>query len=58
LDKIFELWNALPRPESSSWSIRADVVRKLDRGEPESEVHASGSAASDEAASGSEAAPF
>ena len=42
----------------TSWSIRADVVRKLDRGEPEPEVHASGSAASDEAASGSEDAPF
>jgi len=40
------------------WSIRADVVRKLDRGETEPEVHASGSAASDEAASGSEDAPF
>jgi single stranded DNA-binding protein len=42
----------------TSWSIRADVVRKLDRGEPEPEVNASGSAASDEAVSGSEAAPF
>ena len=41
----------------TSWSIRADVVRELDRGEPEPEVHA-GSSASDEAASGSEAAPF
>jgi len=42
----------------TSWSIRADVVRRLDRGEPEPEVHGSGSAASDEAASGSEAAPL
>jgi single stranded DNA-binding protein len=38
------------------WSIRADVVRKLDRGEPE--AVASGAPASDEAASGTEAAPF
>ena len=42
----------------TSWSIRADVVRKLDRGEPEPEVHASSSAASDEAANGSDASPF
>ena len=27
----------------TSWSIRADVVRKLDRGEPEPAVRASGS---------------
>ncbi len=27
----------------TSWSIRADVVRKLDRGEPEPEAAASGS---------------
>src|SRR6266480_5070922 len=31
------------------WCIRADVVRKLDRGEPEPETLASGSAASSEA---------
>jgi single-strand DNA-binding protein len=42
----------------TSWSIRADVVRKLDRGEPEPEVHASSSDASDEAANGSDASPF
>ena len=42
----------------TSWSIRADVVRKLDRGELEPEVNTSGSAASDEAGSVSEAAPF
>ena len=42
----------------TSWSIRADVVRKLDRGEPEPEVHASSSAASDEAVNGSDASPF
>jgi len=42
----------------TSWSIRADVVRKLDRGEPEPEANTSGSAASDEAGSASEAAPF
>jgi single stranded DNA-binding protein len=33
----------------TSWSIRADVVRKLDRGEPELEAPASGSAASGQA---------
>ncbi len=42
----------------TSWSIRADVVRKLDRGQPEPEVHASSSAASDEAVNGSDASPF
>ena len=42
----------------TSWSIRADVVRKLDRGEPEPEVNTSGSAASDEAGSACESAPF
>ena len=40
------------------WCIRADVVRKLDRGEPEPETVASGSAASSEALDASEAAPF
>ena len=30
----------------TSWSVRADLVRKLDRGEPEPEAAASGSAAS------------
>jgi single-stranded DNA-binding protein len=33
----------------TSWSIRADVVRKLDRGEPEPEATASGSDASGQA---------
>jgi len=33
----------------TSWCIRADIVRKLDRGEPEPEVNASGSTASDHA---------
>src|SRR5271165_3685790 len=42
----------------TSWSIQADVVRKLDRGEPEPEVFASGSVASDEGVGASEAAPF
>jgi single-strand DNA-binding protein len=42
----------------TSWNIRADVVRKLDRGEPEPEVKTSGSTAADKAASASEAAPF
>ena len=44
--------------KTTSWSIRADVVRKLDRGEPEPEVNTSGSAASGEASSASETAPF
>lgn len=42
----------------TSWSIRADVVRKLDRGEPEPETVASGSHASDQVAETSEAAAF
>jgi single stranded DNA-binding protein len=42
----------------TSWSVRADVVRKLDRGEPEPQLNTSGSTASDEAGSASEAAPF
>jgi single-strand DNA-binding protein len=42
----------------TSWSIHADLVRKLDRGEPEPEVHASGSLASDEVPNGSDASPF
>ena len=40
------------------WCIRADVVRKLDRGEPEPETVASGSAASSEALDASDPAPF
>jgi single-strand DNA-binding protein len=31
----------------TSWSIRADAVRRLDRGEPQPELNGSGSAASD-----------
>ena len=42
----------------TSWSIRADVVRKLDRGEPEPETVASGSAASSDALDPSDPAPF
>jgi len=42
----------------TSWSIRGDVVRKLDRGEPEPEAGASRATVSDEAVSGTEAAPF
>src|SRR5882724_10269697 len=38
----------------TSWSIRADVVPKLDRGEPELETATSGSAASEEASDGTE----
>jgi single-stranded DNA-binding protein len=40
------------------WCIRADVVRKLDRGEPEPETVTSGSAASSEALEASDPAPF
>jgi single stranded DNA-binding protein len=42
----------------TSWSIHADLVRKLDRGETEPEVHASGSVASDEVVNRSDASPF
>ena len=38
----------------TSWSIRADVVRKLDRGEPEPETTASASDASGQAPESSE----
>ncbi len=40
------------------WCIRADVVRKLDRGEPEPETIASGSAASPDPLEASDPAPF
>jgi single-strand DNA-binding protein len=40
------------------WCIRADVVRKLDRGEPEPETLVSGSNASGEIAQTSADAPF
>ena len=40
------------------WCIRADVVRKLDRGEPEPETVVSGSNASDQVAQTSAGAPF
>ena len=42
----------------TSWSIRADVVRKLDRGEPEPEATASGSDASGQAPEPSDASRF
>ena len=42
----------------TSWSIRADVVRRLDRGEPEPEAIASTSQASDEAPETTEHASF
>ncbi len=42
----------------TSWSIRADVVRKLDRGEPEPEVVTSGAPALEQASEASDAAPF
>jgi single stranded DNA-binding protein len=42
----------------TTWSIRAEVVRKLDHGEPELEAAASGSAAQDEVTNGTGAAPF
>ena len=40
------------------WCIRADVVRKLDRGEPEPETVVSGSAGSSEALDAADPAPF
>jgi single-stranded DNA-binding protein len=40
------------------WCIRADVVRKLDRGEPEPETVASGSVAPTESLDASDTAPF
>jgi hypothetical protein len=40
------------------WCIRADVVRKLDRGDPEPETLASGSAASSDALDASDPTPF
>ena len=42
----------------TSWSIRADVVRKLDRGEPEPEALTSGSDASSQAFEASDAPSF
>lgn len=42
----------------TSWSIRADVVRKLDRGEPEPEAIASTSQDSDEPSETTERSPF
>ncbi len=42
----------------TSWSIRADVVRKLDRGEPEPQAPASGSDAAVLPSDTSEQAPF
>jgi hypothetical protein len=41
-----------------SWSIHADVVRGLDRGEPEPEATASHSHASEESSDTAEHAPF
>ena len=42
----------------TTWSIRADVVRKLDRGEPEPQASASSSDAAAQSSDTSEAAPF
>lgn len=42
----------------TSWSIRADVVRKLDRGEPEPEAIASASQGPDDSPETSHADPF
>jgi single-strand DNA-binding protein len=42
----------------TSWSIRADVVRKLDRAEPQPEVNASSPVSTEEAANAAEPAPF
>lgn len=42
----------------TSWSIRADVVRKLDRGEPEPEAIGSGPQVSEDSSDTSSADPF
>jgi single-strand DNA-binding protein len=42
----------------TSWSIRADVVRRLDRGEPEPEATTSNTQASDEVSETAENASF
>ena len=42
----------------TSWSIRADVVRKLDRGDPEPQAPASGSDVAVLPSDTSEQAPF
>ena len=42
----------------TSWSIRADVVRKLDRGAPEPQVPASSPDAAAQSSDTSDAAPF
>lgn len=42
----------------TSWSIRADVVRRLDRGEPEPQAPSSTSEAAEPASAASEATPF
>lgn len=42
----------------TSWSIRADVVRKLDRGEPQPEVNASTSVPTEDTANAAEPAPL
>ena len=42
----------------TSWSIRADAVRKLDRGEPEPEAIASGAQVLEDSSESSQADPF
>jgi len=42
----------------TSWSVRADVVRKLDRGEPKPQVPAATSDAAEPASEANEAVPF
>lgn len=42
----------------TSWSIRADVVRKLDRGEPEPQAAAPGRNAAELSSDTSDQAPF
>jgi single-strand DNA-binding protein len=62
ISSIYERTNGkgkkAPTVKITSWSIRADVVRKLDRGEPEPEAVNSGSHVSDEAAEATGQAPF
>jgi len=58
LGSVTERLRSAQTNKQTFWCIRADVVRKLDRGEPEPETLASGSAASSEALDAPESAPF
>jgi len=56
--RISHVSDATPSNKQTFWCIRADGVRKLDRGEPEPETASSGTAASPEALDASDPAPF